>query len=250
VAAAACGEVPLLALSTGTNNAFPQMREATVAGLAAGLVAVGAVDEADAVRRVGALAVTTRDRREIALVDVCVTTSQHIGSRALWHPEGLTDLFCTFGEPDGIGLSSVAGQLCPTPRTTRTGVGLRLAPPQRARYVVRAPIAPGLVVPIGVDEWWPIEPGDTARIGAGAGVIAVDGEREIELRPGESATVTLLADGPRCIDVSAAMTAAARRGLLRTEHPPPTYRDRARDPAPLHRNPSTGSPQPAKELSR
>src|SRR5579872_1773069 len=43
VAAAAVGEVPLLALSTGTNNVFPAVREATVAGLAAGLVATGLV---------------------------------------------------------------------------------------------------------------------------------------------------------------------------------------------------------------
>ena len=36
VAASAVGDVPLLALSTGTNNVFPVLREATIAGLAAG----------------------------------------------------------------------------------------------------------------------------------------------------------------------------------------------------------------------
>src|ERR1019366_2404755 len=41
VVAKACGDVPLCALSTGTNNSFPEMREATVAGLATGLVAAG-----------------------------------------------------------------------------------------------------------------------------------------------------------------------------------------------------------------
>ena len=39
VVAKACGDVPICALSTGTNNAFPEMRETTVAGLATGLVA-------------------------------------------------------------------------------------------------------------------------------------------------------------------------------------------------------------------
>jgi predicted polyphosphate/ATP-dependent NAD kinase len=42
VTAAAVGDVPMLALSTGTNNTFPAVREATIAGLAAGLVATGA----------------------------------------------------------------------------------------------------------------------------------------------------------------------------------------------------------------
>ena len=217
VAAAACGEVPLLALSTGTNNAFPHMREATVAGLAAGLVAVGAVPPARAVRRVGALQVTTPTRREIALVDVCLSDSRHVGSRALWHAEGLRRLFCTFAEPDGIGLSSIAGQLCPSPRDSDSGVGLLLAPPEDARWVVHAPIAPGLVLPVGVADWWRVAPGAEFDLEPDGGVIAVDGEREIELRPGEPATVTLLADGPRCVDVGATLAEAARRGLLRTE---------------------------------
>src|SRR5262249_52623127 len=39
VVARHAGEIPLCALSTGTNNTFPDMREATVAGLATGLVA-------------------------------------------------------------------------------------------------------------------------------------------------------------------------------------------------------------------
>jgi predicted polyphosphate/ATP-dependent NAD kinase len=42
--AAACGELPLVAISTWTNNVFPSMVDGTVAGMAAGLVATGAVD--------------------------------------------------------------------------------------------------------------------------------------------------------------------------------------------------------------
>jgi hypothetical protein len=41
VVAAHCGDLPLCALSTGTNNAFPELREATVAGMATGLVVTG-----------------------------------------------------------------------------------------------------------------------------------------------------------------------------------------------------------------
>ena len=40
-------DVPLLPLSTGTNNVFPQMQEATVAGLAAGLLATERLSPAD-----------------------------------------------------------------------------------------------------------------------------------------------------------------------------------------------------------
>jgi hypothetical protein len=216
VAAAACGDVPLLPLSTGTNNAFPQLREATVAGMAVALVATGAVDLASATRRASVLEVVSDDRAELALVDVCVSTSRHVGSRALWHPELLTELYCTFAEPDGIGLSSVPGLLCPSPRDAPEGVALRLCPLDSARVVVHAPIAPGLLVPVGVRDWRPLRVGELVELGAG-GVIAVDGERELELRDGEHATVRLRAEGPRCLDVTAVLGEAARRGLLRTE---------------------------------
>ena len=45
--ASACGEIPLMALSTGTNNVFPEICEATIAGIATGLVATGRVSEAE-----------------------------------------------------------------------------------------------------------------------------------------------------------------------------------------------------------
>src|SRR5262245_5353705 len=41
-----CGDLPLMPISTGTNNVFPIMIEATTAGLAAGLVACGQTDAA------------------------------------------------------------------------------------------------------------------------------------------------------------------------------------------------------------
>lgn len=211
VAASACGDVPLLALSTGTNNAFPRLREATVAGLAAGLVATGQVAVTS---RATTLEVTARGRKELALVDVCASMDVHVGARALWDPAALTELYCTFAEPDAIGLSSIAGLLCPSPRDTPDGVAVKLAPPEIARTVVRAPIAPGLVRPVGVDEIRPLRPGERVEIGLYGGVIAVDGERELELAGTARATVELRVDGPRCVDVAAVMATAARRGLL------------------------------------
>ena len=76
-AAPGLGDTPMLALSTGTNNAFPIMIEATVAGMALGLIATGAA----AARPAGKLLhveITRADGstvHEVALVDVCVSTS-------------------------------------------------------------------------------------------------------------------------------------------------------------------------------
>jgi len=213
VTASAAGDVPMLALSTGTNNAFPAVREATIAGLAAGLVATGAVPADGVVTHAKLLEVRAGDRAETALIDVAVSTQRHVGTRAVWDPATLTQLFCAFAEPDVIGLSSILGQLSPVARHEPHGVTARLAPEADAQ--VLAPIAPGLVMPVGVREIERMRPGSVHPVDARAGVIAVDGEREITFGPGERPTVRLRIDGPRCVDVSAVLAASARLGLLR-----------------------------------
>ena len=211
-ASAAC-DVPMLALSTGTNNAFPAVREATVAGLAAGLVATGAVPADGVVTRAKLLEVRVGDRTETALIDVAVSTQRHVGARAVWDPATLTQLFCAFAEPDVVGLSSILGQLSPVARHEPYGVAAHLAPEAEAQ--VLAPIAPGLVMPVGVRNIERMRPGAVYPVDARAGVIAVDGERELTFEPGERPIVRLRDDGPRCVDVPAVLAASARLGLLR-----------------------------------
>jgi predicted polyphosphate/ATP-dependent NAD kinase len=217
VAASAVGEVPMLALSTGTNNVFPVVREATIAGLAAGLVATGAVASDGVAARVKLLEVRAGDRIETALVDVAVSTERHVGARAVWDPALVSQLFCAFAEPDAIGLSSILGQLSPVARTEPHGVTARITP-TAARQVL-APIAPGLVLPVGVREIERLHPGSVYPVDLPAGVIAVDGERELTFEPGEQPAVRLRADGPRCVDVPAVLAASARFGLLSRPRP-------------------------------
>jgi predicted polyphosphate/ATP-dependent NAD kinase len=213
VTASAAGDVPMLALSTGTNNTFPVVREATIAGLAAGLVATGIVPADGVANRAKLLEARVGDRVETALIDVAVSTERHVGARAVWDPATLTHLFCAFAEPDAIGLSSILGQLSPVARHESHGVTARIAA-EAARQVL-APIAPGLVVQVGVREIERMLAGSVHPIDARAGVIAVDGERELTFERGEQPTVRLRADGPLCVDVPAVLAASARLGLLR-----------------------------------
>ncbi|NIF46030.1 ATP-NAD kinase, partial [Burkholderia sp. Tr-862] len=116
--AAHCGSTPLVALSTGTNNAFPEHREATVAGIAAGLAATGAVPAEIAFARnkrlvVRGVAGANAGREEIALVDVCAARQRFIGARAISGPDDIDALYLTFAEPDGIGLSALGGAWAP-----------------------------------------------------------------------------------------------------------------------------------------
>src|SRR5260221_3006163 len=82
VTASAAGEVPMLALSTGTNNTFPAVREATIAGLAAGLVATCMVPAEGVVRRAKVLVGPVGDGGETARLDVAVWPDSTLRVRA------------------------------------------------------------------------------------------------------------------------------------------------------------------------
>jgi predicted polyphosphate/ATP-dependent NAD kinase len=216
VVARYCSAVPLCALSTGTNNAFPEMREATVAGIATGLVATGRVEPRDVLRREKALRVGVNGDpdRDCALIDVAVSREWWVGARALWHPDHISEVFVSFARPGAVGLSSIAGMLDPISRSESRGMRLRLTSPGEADAVLRVPLAPGLVVPVGVAEARSMLPGERFPVAVDHGSLALDGEREIELGPGDRAEVRLEVNGPLTIDVDAVMEQAARRGLL------------------------------------
>jgi predicted polyphosphate/ATP-dependent NAD kinase len=210
-----CGDTPITALSTGTNNVFPRVCETTVAGLATGLVAMDQVRLSDSVFRNKILCVELNGiQRDVALVDVAITHDLWIGARAVWNPQNLAHAFCSFGEPDAIGLSSVAGLLCPVDRTASGGLRLDFAPSCSATHTVLAPIAPGLIVPVGVERVQEIAFGERQTIGISQGVIALDGEREIEFGPNDHVTVHLERDGPFTIAIERVMARAAQDGLL------------------------------------
>jgi len=211
-----CGKVPLAGLSTGTNNAFPEMREPTITGLAAGLYASGALsaDEALVPNKVLEVQVNEGERSDLALVDVVLSTERFVGARALWRTEHLRELFVTFADPEAIGMSAVAGLLRPVGRREPFGLRVSLDPTATATPTLRAPIGPGLIEPVAVSFSAPLHPDEAVTVSHGGGVVALDGERELELRPGDRLTVTLRCDAFRSIDVSGCMRAAALQRLF------------------------------------
>ena len=210
-----CGDVPLCTLSTGTNNAFPRMREATVAGLATGLVAAGRLgDEVLHREKILRVGLNGDPDHDCALVDVAVCSERFVGARAVWRAADVSELFVTSASPHAVGFSSVAGLLEPISRTDEHGLHVYLTNLDNSDLALTVPLAPGLVVSIYVSEHQHILPDETIQIGPFSGSLALDGEREIELGEKDRTTVRLDLNGPRTIDVELAMQRAARRGLL------------------------------------
>jgi predicted polyphosphate/ATP-dependent NAD kinase len=213
--AGACGEVPIMPLSTGTNNVFPESREATIAGLATGLVATGKIPVADATVRNKILRLELNGvPKDLAVVDISVSEDHWVGSKALWRPEALDQIFVAFAEPDAIGLSSVAGLIQPVSRRAPHGLRIDLAPPGRAKITMQCPIAPGLILPIGIENIQEIHCGEIQHLRLARGTVALDGERELEYVSGRHVTVRLDGQGPYTIDIDKVMERAAQERLL------------------------------------
>ncbi len=209
VVASAIDDTPVLALSTGTNNAFGVMTDATVAGLATGLVASGRCAIAEGCARAKRLEVSIGDRVELALVDVAVVDATDVGARAIWEPDALREIVVTIAEPGAIGLSAIAAAVAPCGRDASGGRHLVLGTSNRA---VIAPIAPGLIRSVGVVEVATLDPGEPLRLRSTAGVLAFDGEREVVLSGTDPPVVTLSLGGPLVIDVPSVLLLAAERG--------------------------------------
>lgn len=211
-AARGCGDVPLIPVSTGTNNVFSVMVEGTVAGLAAAVIATGLVP-ADAVSyRTKRLELyIDGELADVALVDIATSRDLFVGSRALWDPGRLREVVLAQARPGTVGLAAVGGCLATLSPRNAHGLYLRLGAGGRQ---VLAPVAPGLVVPVGILEHRLIEAGEDVRLDPGNCTIALDGEREVEVGLHQTVVARLTTAGPRVVDIEAALAEATRRGAF------------------------------------
>jgi predicted polyphosphate/ATP-dependent NAD kinase len=208
-----CSTIPLVPISTGTNNVFPTFLEGTIAGMAAGLVARSLKDERT-VQRAPRLEVCVDGVAvESALVDVVASSLPFVGARALWDMSVVREVILSRVAPATIGLSALGGALLNSIDEQNKQMGMHIVL-GASGYQVLASLAPGLITWVGIREHRPLILNDVVRFQPGVGTVALDGEREIELSTSSVVEVRLCADGPYVVDVPAALTAAAHAGLL------------------------------------
>ncbi len=214
VVAKGCGTVPLVPISTGTNNVFPTFLEGTVAGVAAGLVARDCAGK-EALRRAPRLEVLVNGMPiDSALVDVVISEQPFVGSRAIWDLSLVREVVLSRIAPATIGLSALGGALLNSTVEVSERAGMHIVLGDGGREVLAA-LAPGIVKWVGVRETRKLQVDDVVQFRPGTGTVALDGEREIEIPVTSVVEVRLCADGPFVVDVSAALEGAAHAGHFR-----------------------------------
>lgn len=204
--------LPLIAISTGTNNVFPLTIDGTSAGVAAALVATGIV-AIDAVSA-SAKRLTINERNgsyparqpDVALVEVALIDAAFVGSRAVWDPSIIRSVVACIAEPASTGLSAIAGRISPIGRNEPGAIAIELEPAGRP---LRVPLSPGAFTTIGIGAVHPMMCRDHWVI-SGPGALAIDGERDRVLTADDELDIGVDRDGPRVIDVAATLRIAAK----------------------------------------
>jgi len=207
-------EVPLVAISTGTNNIFPSAIDGTSAGVACSMVAQNIVDRAAVGHKTKRILVSIKDQHgiseDLALVDLAIVTGQFTGARAVQDPATIREVFAAIATPVGSGLSGIAGRVHPVLRHEPGGVRVIMGP---GGAKVRVPLAPGAFTTLHVAEIHPLADGECVTFGGGS-ILAFDGERDRVTTADCQITLRIDWLGPLLLDVEKILVEAARRGLF------------------------------------
>ncbi|MDC1102265.1 NAD(+)/NADH kinase [Pseudomonadales bacterium] len=207
-------DATLVSLSTGTNNVFPVMAEATVAGMALGLIAAGKVASRLVATQAKVIDVDIEaEEQDIALIDAVITRDAFIGAKALLDPSQLKEALLCRAEPAAVGITSLGGLVRPV--SDKDDFGLHLTFTKGGRQLL-APIGPGMFAKVEIGKTRLVK-FDQAVKAQGPSVIALDGERERVIAPGQRIEMRISRRGPWVVDLAATLQRAAKQKIfLRT----------------------------------
>ena len=149
---------------------------------------------------------------DLALIDAVIVDQQFIGARAIWDLSLVREIISTQAHPSFVGMASIGGSFHPITAEEDLGLYLRVG---ENGFKVNAAIAPGVIREVGIADYRVLILGDRVPIKVSRLVIiALDGEREVEIRPDDQIEIELVRDGPRVIRIRETLEAAARAGFF------------------------------------
>lgn len=211
------GDVPIAAVSTGTNNVVPTHIDGTVAGAAAGFVATADSRDASLTTAHDMIDVVIEEpdrRRSVrALATAGIVDRPFVGTRAILHGTDFLGGVVSRAAPGDIGLSGIAGALTTHAPDDPGGVMVRLGSPDETARAVRCVPVPGVVERVGIRDWDRLADGQDGMFDVPEHVVSVDGERDIAVT---DAIVRMrpINAGPRIVRFADAMAAARNAGYF------------------------------------
>jgi hypothetical protein len=109
-------------------------------------------------------------------------------------------------------MASIGGSFHPITAEDDRGIHLRIG---KDNLKVYAAIAPGVIKEIGIEEYRILGLNERVTIKVDKlALLALDGEREIEIHPKDKIEVELSKDGPRVVRIKETLEEATRNGFF------------------------------------
>jgi len=205
-------KMPILPLSTGTNNVYPILTEGTVAGMAAATAAILNDFKLCCIRDKRIEIFRNGVFVDIALIDAVLTDDIWVGARAIWDIQKIRRIFVTRCHPASIGFSSVAGCIEPILDTDDYGMEVEVG---NSDEKIIAPVAAGILDQVEIVSKKCLPLGVAQKITLTENcMVALDGERELRVNKGDTLTFTITRNGPWRIKIKETLEEAVRRGLF------------------------------------
>lgn len=186
-------DVPVIPVSTGTNNVYPEFWEGTVVGIAAAYIAAkGLHYHLPRGKRIDVY--INNKFADVALVDAVITDIPYIGSRVVTKNENIKEVVVCRCSPDLIGFSSIVG--CVKICEDDDEFGYRLKVGQEGTTTLTS-VSPGQLVPLSYSELTKMELGtEYVSVPDYDGTIALDGERTVSFRKGSQIKIIITRKAP------------------------------------------------------
>jgi hypothetical protein len=172
-------EIPVIPVSTGTNNVYPQFWEGTTVGIAASYIAERGLGYE--LRRGKRIEVYINgELKDIALVDAVVTDLPYIGSKVVTEMSNLKEVIVTMCSPGSVGFSAIVGNIKVCNENEDYGYRLKIA---ETGPTILTPVSPGQLTEITYSDFQRMDIDAEYTCCPGYdGSVALDGERTVVFR--------------------------------------------------------------------
>jgi len=215
LAAKTTKDIPIIAVSTGTNNVYPTFSEGTAVGSAAAFIATHGYDIPGIIRDKQLEIYINDELADIATVDILICKNPFTGSKAVWKLDEIEDIFVCRTRSVAIGFSSIIG--CQVNCSDDDDFGYRTFV-GRGGVHIRPQFEPGKITPMEVEKPEKIEVGENGYVFYKDynGTVALDGERTVTFKAGDKLEVKVSRNGPLRAELAKVMDEAVKRGWFLT----------------------------------
>jgi hypothetical protein len=203
--------VPVISISTGTNNAYPSFLEETTAGIAAAYIASQNGD-GRRWKRAKQIEVHINDRPlDIALIDASITDVPFVGSKVVSDISEVKDLIVCRCGPNLIGLASVVGSIKICEDDDEFGYRTKIGD---TAIKTTAAFSSGQIIEVEQSEPVKMPLGSPYTIRPPfSGTIVLDGERTLTFRKNDELKFVVTRNGPIKGKVKEILYEAVRDGF-------------------------------------